>query len=142
MTGAARLAAAAARRAGAGMLTIAAESGADVYRTGDAGVIVSEAPLAELLHGRTAAVWVCGPGLGRDEARDGAAGAARGGRDGRRPTRTCSRPSRASRMRCGRVAVLTPHAGEFARVFGDPGRDRLARGARGRGARTGAASCC
>ena len=35
MTGAARLAAAAARRGGAGMVTIAAPGGADIYRAGE-----------------------------------------------------------------------------------------------------------
>jgi len=40
MTGAARLAAAAARRAGAGMVTIAATGSADIYRAGEAGTLV------------------------------------------------------------------------------------------------------
>jgi len=43
MTGAARLAAMAARRVGAGLVTIAAQGSAAVYRAGDPGVMVSEA---------------------------------------------------------------------------------------------------
>ena len=54
MTGAARLAADAARRGGAGLVTIAATGRGDVYRAGSPGVLVSEAPLAELLAGRAA----------------------------------------------------------------------------------------
>jgi ADP-dependent NAD(P)H-hydrate dehydratase / NAD(P)H-hydrate epimerase len=69
MTGAARMAAAGARRGGAGMLTIAAMSGSDIYRTGEAGVIVSDAPLSELLGDERRRVWVCGPGFGKAEAR-------------------------------------------------------------------------
>src|ERR1019366_3230425 len=45
MTGAARLAADAARRAGAGLVTIAALGSADVYRSGTPGTLVSEAQL-------------------------------------------------------------------------------------------------
>ncbi len=124
MTGAARLAAAAARRAGAGMMTIAAASGGDIYRTGEAGVIVSDAPLDELLSDERRHVWVCGPGCGRDQARE-----------------ALPKLLAAKRIVVGDadifaafagepdalrgVAVLTPHSGEFARVFGDPGDDRL-----------------
>ena len=43
MTGAARLAAEAARRAGAGMVTIAARGAAETYRSGEPGLLVSEA---------------------------------------------------------------------------------------------------
>ena len=64
MTGAARLAAAAARRAGAGMVTIAARGAGDVYRGGEPGVIVDERPVAELLEDARRTAWVCGPGLG------------------------------------------------------------------------------
>ena len=49
MTGAARLAAMAARRGGAGMVTIAARRGAKVYRAGEPGTIVTDTPLASLL---------------------------------------------------------------------------------------------
>jgi hydroxyethylthiazole kinase-like uncharacterized protein yjeF len=124
MTGAARLAAESARRAGAGMVTIAAQGAADIYRSGEPGVLVSEADIGTLLEDNRRVVWVCGPGLGEAAARAcfpaliaakrvvvgdadvfsafaGNPGALRG------------------------AAVLTPHAGEFARVFGARVKDRL-----------------
>ncbi len=125
MTGAARLAASAARHGGAGLVSIAALGSADVYRAGEPGLIVTEAPLPELLQDRRRLVWVCGPGLGPDAA--GAAlplllaagrqvvadadalGAYAGQPEG---LRGC--------------AVLTPHEGEFTRLFGPPGPDKLA----------------
>ena len=69
MTGAARLAAEAARRVGAGMVTIAARGSAETYRSGEPGLLVSEANIATLLHDDRRKVWVCGPGLGPEEAR-------------------------------------------------------------------------
>lgn len=136
MTGAARMAADAARRAGAGMVTIAASGNADIYRTGSPGLIVSEAPLADLLQDDRRKVWVCGPGLGIDGVRAALPAllaaqrsvvadadvfsAFAGNPDGLRG-----------------AAVLTPHAGEFSRVFGAPGADRLS-AARTAAARTGA----
>ena len=42
---------------------------ADVYRAGSPGLLVSEAPLAELLEDERRNVWVCGPGLGPEAAR-------------------------------------------------------------------------
>ncbi len=124
MTGAARLAAMAARRAGAGMLTIAAEQGAEIYRAGDAGNIVDSRPLGVLIQDSRRNAWVCGPGLG-------AAGAAAAlpillssGQnivvDADALTLCAGAPGRLRG-----AAVLTPHAGEFSRVFGDPGPDRL-----------------
>ena len=136
MTGAARLAADAARRAGAGMVTIAATGRGDIYRAGSPGLLVSDAPLEKLLADRRRHVWVCGPGLGPDAARAALPmllaaercvvadadvfSAFAGNPDGLRG-----------------AAVLTPHAGEFARAFGDPGADRLA-AVRAAAARTGA----
>jgi len=125
MTGAARLAAAGARRIGAGMVTIAAPaSAAPVYRAGAAGVIVSEAPLAELLQDARRQVFVCGPGLGVDAARTAlpALLAAK---------RHVVVDADALTAFAGSIAglrgaaVLTPHEGEFARLFGAPGPDRL-----------------
>jgi ADP-dependent NAD(P)H-hydrate dehydratase / NAD(P)H-hydrate epimerase len=137
MTGAARLAASGARRGGAGMLTIAAiEGGADVYRVGDAGVIVSEASLADLLQDERRRVWVCGPGFGAEAARAALPALVAAGRqivaDADVFAAFAGQPDALKG-----VAVLTPHAGEFARVFGEPGTDRVA-AARAAAAHTGA----
>jgi len=135
MTGAARMAADAARRAGAGMVTIAARGGGDVYRVGSAGLIINEAPLEALLHDSRRRVWVCGPGLGADTARTALPALIAAQRavvaDADTFTAFAGNPD-AFRG----AAVLTPHAGEFARVFGAPD-DRLA-AARTAAARTGA----
>ena len=136
MTGASRLAADAARRGGAGLVTIAAGGRGDIYRSGSPGLLVSDAPVSELLQDKRRHVWVCGPGLGPDAARS-------------------TLPELLAAQRCivadadvfsayagapdalRSAAVLTPHAGEFARVFGDPGPDRL-RAARAAAVRTNA----
>lgn len=136
MTGAARMAADAARRAGAGMVTIAASGNADVYRIGSPGLIVSETPLTELLQDERRRVWVCGPGLGIEGVRAALPALL----DAKRAVvadadvfSACADNPDALRG----AAVLTPHAGEFARVFGKPGADGLA-AARDAAARTGA----
>jgi hydroxyethylthiazole kinase-like uncharacterized protein yjeF len=140
MTGAARLAAAAARRAGAGLATLLAPDRAtgDVLRGGDPGVIVSEAPLAELLADPRRVAWVIGPGLPADAATLGMLGAVLDG-GGRRVVvdagALAAAAGQADRLRG--AAVLTPHEGEFGRLFGDPGGDRLA-AARRAAALTGA----
>ena len=136
MTGAAILAAEAARRAGAGLVTIAASGRADVYRTGAPGLLVNEAPIPDLLTDARRRVWVCGPGLdpaaarmatkllvaaGRQIVGDaGIFSAFAGEPDGLRG-----------------VTVLTPHEAEFVRCFGVAATDRLA-AARAAAARTGA----
>ncbi|HEY1933471.1 MAG TPA: NAD(P)H-hydrate dehydratase [Acetobacteraceae bacterium] len=136
MTGAARLAADAARRAGAGMVTIAAQGRGDVYRAGAPGLIVSEAPLPELLADARRHVWVCGPGLGVDAAKAALPALLAARRtvvvDADALTAFADDPEGLRG-----AAVLTPHAGEFARVFGAAGDDRLA-AARAAAVRTGA----
>jgi hydroxyethylthiazole kinase-like uncharacterized protein yjeF len=118
------------------MVTIAARGSASVYRGGEPGLLVSEADLPSLLADKRRAFWVCGPGLGADEARivfpsliaakrtvvadADVFSAFAGSPDGLRG-----------------AAVLTPHAGEFARVFGDIAPDRLS-AARAAAKRTGA----
>lgn len=140
MTGAARLAASAARRVGAGLVSIAAPDAASaaVYRAGEPGTIVVEAPPEELLADARRGVWVLGPGLPPDAAvRDVLRRLVDAGRrvvaDAGALIACAGDPAGLSG-----AAILTPHAGEFARVFGAPqGGDRLA-AARAAAAATGA----
>ena len=131
MTGAARLAAAAARRGGAGLVTLAtgavgdageARRAGDLYRVGDAGVIVDDGPLSALLEDERREVWVCGPGLGRDAASRALPQLLRAGRQVVADA-DALRASTPEGLRG--VSVLTPHAGEFARLFGPVGGDKL-----------------
>ena len=137
MTGAARLAADAARRGGAGLVTIAATGSGGVYRAGSPGILVSEAPLTELLEDQRRNVWVCGPGLGPDAARATLPVLLSAGRCVVADADVFSAFEGEPDALRG-AAVLTPHAGEFARTFGSPGADRVA-AVRTAAARTGAA---
>ena len=136
MTGAARLAAMAARRAGAGLVTIAATGGADIYRAGDPGVMVDDRPLADQLADPRRTTVVAGPGLGITTAAALLPILLASGRlvvaDADALTACAGAPERLRG-----ASVITPHAGEFARVFGAPGPDRLA-AVRAAAARTGA----
>lgn len=127
MTGAARLAAAGARRAGAGLATLLApdRATAKVLRGGDPGVIVSEGPLATLLADPRRAAWVIGPGMPADDAALDALAAmlAAGRRVVADAGVLAAAAGRPERLRG--AAVLTPHEGEFARLFGAAGVDRL-----------------
>jgi ADP-dependent NAD(P)H-hydrate dehydratase / NAD(P)H-hydrate epimerase len=136
MTGAARLAAEAARRAGAGMVTIAARGSAEIYRSDEPGLLVSEADIGTLLHDDRRKVWVCGPGLGPEEARTVLPALVSANRVVVGDADVFSAFTGEPEALRG-AAVLTPHAGEFARVFGTPANDRLS-AARDAAARTGA----
>ncbi len=136
MTGAARLAAEAARRAGAGMVTIAARGAAQTYRSGEPGLLVSQSDIAALLKDDRRKVWVCGPGLGPDDARAIFPGLIAANRTVVGDADVFSAFAGQPDALRG-AAVLTPHAGEFARVFGAPATDRLS-AARDAAARTGA----
>jgi hydroxyethylthiazole kinase-like uncharacterized protein yjeF len=125
MTGAARLAADAARRGGAGLVTIAALGAAEVYRGGSPGLLVSEVPVSELLADRRRAVWVCGPGLGPDLSREVWPELIAAGRTVVGDADVFSAFADNPDALRG-AAVLTPHAGEFTRAFGPLGTDRLA----------------
>jgi ADP-dependent NAD(P)H-hydrate dehydratase / NAD(P)H-hydrate epimerase len=136
MPGAARLAALAARRAGAGMVTIAAADPLGVFRAGEPGTIVDERPLAELLADRRRTTWVCGPGLGVAAARAALPAILAAGRRVVADADVFSAFAGEPDALRG-TAVLTPHAGEFSRAFGPIGTDRLA-AARAAAARCGA----
>jgi hydroxyethylthiazole kinase-like uncharacterized protein yjeF len=122
MTGAARLAAAGARRAGAGLVSIAAPDAATaaVLRGGEPGVMVAEGRDALLADPRIG-TWVIGPGLPPGDATAALLRAAVGA--GRQVV------ADAGALRCdpaalAGAAILTPHGGEFAALFGPPGPDR------------------
>ena len=82
--------------------------------------MVTEAPLAELLRDARREVWVCGPGLGHDAARHATAELLAAGRrvvlDADALGAHAGRPEALAG-----TAVLTPHEGEFTRLFGPVG---------------------
>ena len=128
MTGAARLVAAGARRAGAGLVTLLApdRASAAVLRAGDPGVIVSEAEQASLFADPRRRVWVVGPGLPPGAGTLAAFEALRAA--GRQVVADAGLLAAAAGApeRLRGAAVLTPHEGEFSRLFGAPAGDRLA----------------
>jgi len=134
MPGAARLAALAARRAGAGIVTIAAADPLGVYRGGEPGTIVDERPLAVLLTDPRRTTFVCGPGLDPAAARASLPTIVAAGRRVVADAAVFSAFAGEPEGLRG-ASVLTPHEGEFARVFGPVGADKLA------AARAAAARC-
>ena len=124
MAGAARLASMAARHAGAGLVAIAAGHDMANYRAAEPGTIVLDGELAALLEDTRRQVWVCGPGLSSDVAGGVLTQLLAGRRtvvaDAGALTACAGKPAALAG-----AAVVTPHAGEFARVFGDPGANRL-----------------
>lgn len=138
MTGAARLAAAGARRAGAGLTAIACAPEAwSVYAADAPGVVLSTAPFAEQVADRRWSALLVGPGAGVSAATRAAALAAlAGGKptllDADALTAFAGAGDQLRRAIAGPV-LLTPHEGEFARLFpqfadsGDNGGGKLAR---------------
>jgi hydroxyethylthiazole kinase-like uncharacterized protein yjeF len=125
MPGAARLVAAAARRSGAGHVAILAPAGQGaLFRAAEAGVVVSEESLSALLE-RPRTI-VLGPGLPPDDATrarlaEALASGAPVVADAGALTACAGQPEALAG-----AALLTPHEGEFARLFGPPGPDRVA----------------
>jgi NAD(P)H-hydrate epimerase len=146
-TGAARLAALAARRAGAGLATIAAPREAvPIYLAAEPGNLVVEADdaaaVAGLLADERRNAFLMGPGSGVNERTRGAVLAAlKAGRalvmDADAVTVFAARPAELFAAVKGPV-LMTPHAGEFRRLFPDladlPSRIERARTAAGRSA--------
>jgi hydroxyethylthiazole kinase-like uncharacterized protein yjeF len=135
MAGAARLAALAARHGGAGLVAIAAANVGAFVGT-EAGTIILGDPLETLLKDERRQVWVCGPGLGVAGAGRILATLLKAGRqvvaDADALTACAGKPE----LLRG-AAVLTPHEGEFGRVFGAIGGSKLA-AARAAARKTGA----
>lgn len=131
MTGAARLAARAARRIGAGLATIAVPvGGLSLYQGGDPGTIVAEDFEALLADPRRNAV-VIGPGGGVGEALAlRTLAVLKTGRacviDADALTSFADQPQWLFGALSDQ-AVLTPHDGEFTRLFGTVGGSRLDR---------------
>lgn len=146
MTGAARLAARAARRIGAGLVTVAAPADAFfVYAAGDPGTIVHPVRRTSdwtdyIADPRRDAVLL-GPGAGLTlETRSRVQATLAAGKAAVLDADALSvfgEGPQALFDALGPRCLLTPHEGEFRRLFGDGDGDRLAR-ARGAAARSGA----
>ena len=136
MAGAARMAAMGARRAGAGLLTVVVQGNGDVLRATEPGLIISDEPVDALLQDKRRKTWLCGPGLGLGRAREALPALIAAGRqilaDADALGACAGEPDRLRG-----VSVITPHGGEFARLFGPVGDDKLA-AARTAAARIGA----
>ena len=128
MPGAARLAASAARRLGAGLVTLHAEDLelAAMLRADAPGQLVSDATLEALLADARRKVWLAGPGLLPHEAtRAAIRSVIEAGKTLIADAGALIAAADAPELLRG-AAVITPHAGEFARLFSAPGADRLA----------------
>lgn len=122
LPGAARLAAMAARRAGAGIVSLAGEQAAPLP---EAGLILRREPLSVLLQESRRQHWLVGPGLGVEAARHSLAllltvPGVRILADADALTACTGAPERLRG-----VEVITPHEGEFTRLFGSLGPDKL-----------------
>ena len=142
-TGAARLAVRAALRAGAGLATVAApEAALPVYRASlTAAMTRSLAAWRDLLADARMNAFLVGPGAGVDErTRDRSLDALASGKatvlDADALSVFADAPGRLFAAARGRPCVLTPHDGEYARLF-DLRGDRLSR-ARAAAAQSGA----
>ncbi len=127
MPGAARLAASAARRLGAGLVTLHAENLelAAMLRADAPGQLVSDATLDALLADERRKVWLAGPGLlPHDATRAAIRSLIEAGKTLIADAGGLMAAAEAPDLLRG-AAVITPHAGEFARLFGAPGADRL-----------------
>ncbi|HEY4168295.1 MAG TPA: NAD(P)H-hydrate dehydratase [Reyranella sp.] len=123
-TGAARLAALAARRAGAGLVTIAAtEAAAGIYRAAEPGNLVNTTAIDRLIEDKRRNAFLIGPGSGvNDRTRDAVLAALAARRalvlDADAVTVFSDDPARLFSAIASPV-LLTPHEGEFRRLFPD-----------------------
>lgn len=125
MYGAALFAFEAARHVGAGVvrLTVSPDS-ALLYRLASPAAIVDTQPLEKALEDERRHVWVCGPGLGVEEVGETLPLLLKAKRkvvaDAGIFSWAAGKPERLKG-----VSVITPHMGEFSRLFGKNDRNRL-----------------
>ena len=142
LAGAARLAGHAAARVGAGLVTVAAPAEAlALYATLPAAILLAPLGLEGLLADTRRNAWLLGPGGGAGPSlRTTVAAVLAAGRsvvlDADALTSFSDRPGDLF-ARIGGPTILTPHDGEFARLFPDVRGDRLTR-ARAAAAASGA----
>ena len=145
MGGAARLTARGAARAGAGMVTLAGPANQDHWRMGLPDAIITRAiapgSFGDAVADRKVAAAVVGPGNGADDGcRDAVLGALATGKpvvlDADALSVMADHPTTLFTAIDG-PCVLTPHTGEFERVFGPVGPDKLT-AVRGAAAQSGA----
>ena len=122
LPGAARLACAAARRAGAGMVTLVADAPMTLP---EAGLILRTDPLDMLLQDWRRHVWVVGPGLGVVRAGEALAALLAIGSKTILADADALTACTGAPEKLRGVAVITPHMAEFTRVFGQPTPDKL-----------------
>ncbi|ARW11266.1 NAD(P)H-hydrate dehydratase [Acetobacter ascendens] len=120
MPGATRLCAGGARAVGAGLVRVAAGAGAAAYKLGAPGLIIDDAPLPTLLEDKRRRVWVCGPGLTEAEVQATLPVLLAAGKSVLADAGALS-ASAGDPEKLKGVAVITPHIGEFTRVFGPVG---------------------
>lgn len=125
MAGAARMASLGARRAGAGLLTLVVQGNGDVLRATEPGLIVTEKPVDELLQDQRRKTWLCGPGLGIERAREVLPQLIAAKRQIVADADALGACADAPEKLRG-VSIITPHGGEFAKLFGPVGDDKLA----------------
>ncbi|WP_336762996.1 NAD(P)H-hydrate dehydratase [Asaia sp. VD9] len=122
MPGATRLAAAGARASGAGLVRISAGASAEAYRLGAPGLVIDEEPLDALLGDPRRETWLCGPGLTPGEVAKSLPQLIAAGKCILADAGALGWAADAPEKLAG-VAVITPHIGEFTKLFGAPGED-------------------
>lgn len=123
LPGAARLAGMAARRAGVGMVSLATEQALPPLP--EAGLLLRHEPLATLLQDPRRRDWVVGPGLGVEQAAQALPHLLN--QPGLRVLADADALSACAGapQNLRGVQVITPHEGEFTRLFGAIGPDKL-----------------
>ncbi len=91
----------------------------------EAGLIVRSVPLETLIEDERRNVWVCGPGLGIAQAGEKLAALLAAQKTVLADADALTACAGAPEKLRG-AAVITPHEGEFSRVFGPPGADKPA----------------